>query len=199
VAFPLRTSAPSRWKYAKARRYLAVSRYVAGILIAAGIDSGRIDVVYDGVEIQPRAQGEIIAAPYTDDPAKGMALAQQSAKMAGVALTLSRDLGRDLPQARAMVYLTQSEGLGSGILLAMAHGVATIASNVGGIPELIENGVNGILVKNEPDSIAEVLRQLSPERCATLGNAARATVQDRFTVAHMLNATLASYQKALNG
>ena len=53
---------------------------------------------------------------------------------------------RDLPHARAMIYLTQSEGLGSGILLAMAHGVTVIASNTGGIPEMIENGVNGILV-----------------------------------------------------
>jgi hypothetical protein len=199
VAFPPRTSAASRWKYRRARRYLAVSRYVGGILIASGIDSSRIDVVYDGVELPATvANGEAIIAPYTTDPAKGMGLARQAASVAGVRLVLSRDLEHDLPNARAMIYLTQSEGLGSGILLAMACGVTVIASDTGGIPEMIENGVTGILVQNELNSVVDGLRQLGPERCAVLGRAARETVRARFTVSHMVNATLTSYQKALN-
>ena len=199
VAFPLGTSAASRWKYTRARRYLAVSNYVARILIAAGIDSSRIDIVYDGVELPATpSTGDMILTPYTNDPTKGMALAEQAATAAALPLKLSKDLTRDLPHARALLYLTQSEGLGSAILLAMAHGVTVIASNTGGIPEMIENGVNGILVPNDIDSVAAVLRQLSPERCAPLGAAARETVRKRFTVAHMLNATLASYQKVLN-
>ena len=51
VAFPIGTSVASQLKYARPHRYLAVSRYVAGLLIDAGIDSGRIDTIYDGVEI----------------------------------------------------------------------------------------------------------------------------------------------------
>jgi hypothetical protein len=199
VAFPLRTSAASRWKYTRARRYLAVSGYVARILIAAGIDSGRIDIVYDGVDLaETAATGETILAPYTSDPAKGMALAEQAAAVAGLPLKLSKDLTRDLPQARAMLSLTQAEGLGSAILLAMAHGVTVIASNTGGIPEMIENGVNGFLVQNDIDSVAIALGQLNPERCSALGAAARETVGKRFTVTHMLTATLACYDKALN-
>lgn len=195
VAFPPRTSAASRWKYGRARRYLAVSRYVAGILIAAGIDSSRIDVVYDGVELPvAAASGDALLTPYTDDPAKGMALAIQAARLADVPLICSRDLERDLQHARAMVYITQSEGLGSGILLGMAHGVTVVASRTGGIPELIEDGVNGILVQNEPESIVAGLKRVQP----ALGKAARETVRNRFTVDRMLTATLASYQKALN-
>jgi glycosyltransferase involved in cell wall biosynthesis len=194
VAFPLRDSAASRWKYKRARRYLAVSNYVARILIAAGIDSSRIDIVYDGVEFpETAATGETILTPYTTDPAKGMALAEQAAASAGLPLKLSKDLTRDLPHAGAMLYLTQSEGLGSAILLAMAHGVTVIASNTGGISEMIENGTNGILVQNDLDSVAAALRDFNPE----LGANARQTVRSRFTVEHMLNATLASYQKAL--
>jgi glycosyltransferase involved in cell wall biosynthesis len=199
VAFPLRKSFASRLKYKRARRYLAVSRYVAGILIDAGIDAARIDVVYDGVEMPAAASaGQNFITPYTDDPAKGMALAAEAAKLAGLPLICSKDLERDLPSARAMIYLTQSEGLGSAILLAMAYGVTVIASNTGGIPELIEDGVNGVLVPNDAKSIAEVLRCLDPARCAEMGRAARESVRERFTVTHMLNATLASYQKALN-
>jgi glycosyltransferase involved in cell wall biosynthesis len=199
VAFPPRNSAVSRWKYARASRYLAVSRYVAKTLIEAGIESQKIDVVYDGVELRETvATGDMILTPYTTDPAKGMALAEQAAASAGLRLQLSKDLTRDLPHARAMLYLTQFEGLGSAILLAMAHGVTVIASNTGGIPEMIENNTNGILVPNDLDSVTTALRQLNSERCAALGAAARETVRNRFTVAHMLNATLASYKKVLN-
>ena len=199
VAFPLSTSAASRWKYRRASRYLAVSSYVANILMQSGIDAERIDIVYDGVAFPATAAAaDTVLTPYTNDPAKGMALAEQAAAAASLPLKLSKDLTRDLPHARAMLYLTQSEGLGSAILLAMAHGVTVIASSTGGIPEIIENGVNGILVQNDIDSVVTALRHLKPELCSALGAAARETIRSRFTVAHMLNATLASYQKVLN-
>jgi glycosyltransferase involved in cell wall biosynthesis len=199
VAFPLKTSVSSRWKYRRAGRFLAVSNHVAGLLVNAGIDYQRIDVVYDGVELPPLpANGNAILTPYTVDPAKGMALAEQAASLAGVQLIRSRSLEQDLPAARAMVYLTQAEGLGSGILLAMAYGVAVVASNIGGIPELIEDGVTGILVPNEAEAVADALRRLDPELCSMQGGAARERVRNGFTVSHMLKATLASYQKALH-
>jgi hypothetical protein len=199
VAFPVKTSALSRWKYGRAHRYLAVSKYVAGILSQAGVDDSRIDVVYDGVEIPAMpANGEAVLTPFTLDPAKGMALAERAAAEAGVALRRSENLEQDLAGARAMVYLSESEGLGSGILLAMAHGVAVIASRTGGIPELIEDGVNGILVANDAGAIAKVLRSLDPERCREMGRRARETALKRFTVRHMTAATLDSYRKALD-
>ncbi|HEY4084361.1 MAG TPA: glycosyltransferase family 4 protein [Bryobacteraceae bacterium] len=198
VAFPVKTSAVSRWKYGRARRYLAVSKYVAGILSQAGVDDSRIDVVYDGVEVPATpAHGDTVLTPYTLDPAKGMALAERAATEAGVTLLRSKNLAQDLAGARAMIYLSQSEGLGSGILLAMAHGVAVIASRKGGIPELIEDSVNGILVANEAGAIAKVLRSLDPERCREMGRRARETVLQRFTIKHMTAATLGSYGKAL--
>jgi len=199
VAFPIGTSPISRLKYARPHRYLAVSRYVAGLLIDAGIDSGSIDIVYDGVEIPTvPARGDVFLTPYTADPAKGMALAEEAAALAEIPLMRSKNLENDLPRARAMLYLTRAEGLGSGILLAMAHGVAVIASNIGGIPELIEDGVTGILVQNKPKSIAEALSHLNPERCAQIGATARELVGNRFMVSHMVKATLNSYQKVLN-
>jgi hypothetical protein len=199
VAFPPGTSIASRLKYRRARRFLAVSRYVGGKLVEAGVDPDRIDVVYDGMETPSSpASGDDFVTPYTLDPAKGMALAQRAADLAGVSLVCSKDLERDLSHASAMIYLTHSEGLGSGILLAMAYGVAVIASRTGGIPELIDDGVTGLLVQNEPKAVADAMRGLVPERRAALGQAARASVLNRFTVAHMAAATLNAYQKALN-
>jgi hypothetical protein len=191
VAFPVK----SRWKYRRARLFLAVSRHVAEQLTNAGVEENRIAVVYDGVPVPAEmAQGDKIIAPHTHDPGKGMALAEEAAKLAGVDIEMSVNLEADLPRARALVYLTRSEGLGSGILLGMAYGVTVIASRVGGIPELIEDGVNGILVANEPEAVVAALRRINP----ALGHAARATVMERFTEQRMVESTLAAYDRVLN-
>jgi hypothetical protein len=192
VAFPVRRSASSRWKYSRAQLFIAVSRHVAEELMRAGIEENRIEVVYDGVPVPAQtAQGDAVLAPRTADPEKGTGLAQEAAKIAGMDLKLSSDLAADLPHARALVYLTHSEGLGSGILLAMAHGVTVIASRIGGIPELIEDGVNGILVPNEAQAVAAALRRIDP----ALGCAAHQTVIERFSEDRMIESTLAAYQK----
>jgi glycosyltransferase involved in cell wall biosynthesis len=191
VAFPVK----SRWKYRRARLFLAVSRHVAEQLMNAGVEERRISVIYDGVPVPVEmANGDKIIAPHTLDPQKGMALAAEASRLAGVDIEMSSNLEADLPRARALIYLTRSEGLGSGILLGMAHGVTVIASRVGGIPELIEDGVNGILVENEPEAVAAALRRVDP----ALGRAARATAIERFTVDRMVEATLAAYQRVLN-
>jgi hypothetical protein len=191
VAFPVK----SRWKYRRARLFLAVSRHVAGHLMNAGVEENRIVVVYDGVPVPAKmADGDKIIAPRTLDPQKGMALAAEAGRLAGVDIEMSSNLEADLPGACALVYLTRSEGLGSAILLGMAYGVTVIASRVGGIPELIEDGVNGILVANEPAAVAAALKRIDP----AIGHAGRDTVMERFTEQRMIEATLAAYAQVLN-
>src|SRR5206468_6279627 len=53
VAFPV----GSKWKYGAARRYIAVSEFVKGVLIAGGVDASKISVVYDGVPVLEVSQG----------------------------------------------------------------------------------------------------------------------------------------------
>lgn len=194
VAFPIRETVLSVWKYRQPRLFIAVSHYVARQLRTAGIDNQRIRVVYDGVPFPPEiASGGAILIPESSDPAKGMALALEAAVLAGVPVLKSQSLEADLPQAARMLYITRSEGLGSGILLAMAYGVTVIASNVGGIPELIRNGLNGYLVPNDASQIAAALTQSQD-----LGAAARQTVAERFTDTHMVDATLAAYEEVVS-
>jgi len=194
VAFPIGRSAASRWKYRRAGLFLAVSRHVGMKLRDAGVEERRIEVVYDGVAVPAEcAHGDAILVPHTLDPQKGMSLAQDAARCAGVRIEITSNLGEDLPRARALVYLTRSEGLGSGILLAMAHGVTVIASDTGGIPELIRNGENGILVKNDPAAVANAFARID----RALGLAGRATVIARFTEKHMIASTLSAYEKVL--
>src|SRR5436305_10102128 len=64
VAFPIGTAQiASKWKYARARHYIAVSEFVKSVLINGGVPAAMISVVYDGVPPTERetAAEEIIA------------------------------------------------------------------------------------------------------------------------------------------
>src|ERR1700726_2516582 len=63
VAFPIQRNLVSRWKYRRASHYVAVSTFVEGVLLAAGIPPTRITVVYDGVPMQPLSHGSEILGP----------------------------------------------------------------------------------------------------------------------------------------
>jgi hypothetical protein len=193
VAFPIR----SRWKYRRATRFIAISEYVKSVLVQGGVPAEKISVVYDGVPLLAPGTGAATGVVVLD---KGTALASLAAKLAGVPLRPADNLERDVRDAAVLLYLTHSEGLGSGALLAMSAGVPVIASHVGGLPEVIRDGENGILVPNESTAIAAALKRLrdDPELSRRLGQAARQTVMDRFTVDRMVRHTMEVYRQVLS-
>jgi glycosyltransferase involved in cell wall biosynthesis len=201
VAFPIQQGFLSRWKYGRAARYLAVSRYVAAQLEAAGVPAERIAVVYDGVPVEPRrgALGGSIVLPHWDDARKATGLAREAARLAGIPLTESRDLARDLPAARALLYLTDMEGLGSAALLAMSYGVPVIASRLGGLPEIVHHGVTGLLVDNEAAQVAAAMRRLLDDGAlaARLGQQGLDLVRGGFTLADMVLRTYHEYKQVI--
>ncbi|HWC97917.1 MAG TPA: glycosyltransferase family 4 protein [Candidatus Sulfopaludibacter sp.] len=194
VAFPIQSS----WKYAQPVRYIAVSQFVKDVLIQGGVPQDKISVVYDGVPLKEEAVGLELMAPATGkDRMKGEPLALEAAKLAGVPLMISSNLDRDLHQARAFLYISHSEGLGSAALLAMSAGVPVIASRIGGLPEIVRHGETGLLVENKPAAIADAIRELTsdPERARRYGQAARQAVIDRYTVGHNTAATIEVYRQ----
>ena len=194
VAFPIQTNWFSRRKYRFAARYLAVSQYVRERLIDGGVEPYRIKVVYDGVDPLPPARAFKIVTPAFADRNKRTDLALEAAALAHTEVHVSHNLVADLADARAFVYLSESEGLGSAILLAQSAGVPVIASDTGGIPEIIRHGETGILVENTAASVAAALLALQDTaRADALGRAGRDQVLARFTTAHMVEATLAAY------
>jgi glycosyltransferase involved in cell wall biosynthesis len=196
VAFPIR----SRWKYRHASRYAAVSQFVKGVLMEGGVPETKISVVYDGVpQGEPAAGGVTVLAPASSDPRKGTALALEATRRAGVDLLLSRDLESDLAGAGLFLYLTHSEGLGSAILMAMAAGVPVVASNVGGIPEIVRHRENGWLSENEPEPIAAAIRELLSDRplAGRLAARARQTVTEKFSLDQMIHNTMNVYRQVL--
>jgi glycosyltransferase involved in cell wall biosynthesis len=108
-------------------------------------------------------------------------------------------LEEEIPAAKILVYVTASEGLGSGVLLAMSAAVPVIASNIGGLREVIRPGENGLLVENNEAAISSAIRTLldHPEQARQIGAAARRTVIERFTVDRMVAGTLEAYRRVL--
>src|SRR5207248_6608376 len=92
------------------------------------------------------------------------------------------------------------EGFGLVALEAMATGGPVIATNFGPIPEVVEDGVTGILV--DPDSaksLAGALLSLAgrPEQRSLMGAAGRARAESEFTIERMVQRTLSMYRRAL--
>jgi glycosyltransferase involved in cell wall biosynthesis len=186
VAFPVK----NRWKYRLADCYIAVSEAVAGELRKAGVEDGRIHVVYDGVqELGLSTRTGPVIAPASEDPMKGSALIRES----GVACQFSADLVTDLATASAMLYITHQEGLGSAALLAMSAGVPVIASRVGGLPEIVRDGETGVLVENTAEAIRAAMARVG--EMGPMGQRGRAMVRERFLLRHMAAATLRVYEE----
>jgi glycosyltransferase involved in cell wall biosynthesis len=79
--------------------------------------------------------------------------------------------------------ITQQDACPLSLLEAMCVGKPVVASRMGGIPELVTDGVDGTLVSNDPREIASQVRGLlvDPRRAHELGERAAATVRSRFT------------------
>ncbi len=199
VAFPVKRGFPSHWKYQRASHFIAVSEFVKRALLDAGVDAARITVVHDGVPIPPPPDSgtrrERILALDSEDPGKCKRVIEQAAALADIPVAFSTNLARDLPEASLFVYITTSEGLGSAALLAMAHGVPVIASAVGGLPEVVEDGCTGLLTSNEPEAVARQIRRMMDDRplALRLATRARARVEQEFSVDRMVRETLRVY------
>jgi hypothetical protein len=187
VAFPVKTSILSRWKYSRATLFLAVSNFVAGKLREFGVPDSKIRVVYDGIPIP--------AEPSTREPGKVVAVPSKSIDLPGIQLT--NDLFGDLRTASVFLYVSQMEGLGSAAIAAMAAGVPVVASGVGGLPEVIEHERTGLIVTG--GDYANAIRRLidNPNLAADLGAAGREKAIRQFSVEKMVESTLCAYNEIL--
>lgn len=230
-----------RRAYRGAARVVCVSAYVRDLMVDAGFDPGRIEVIHNGIE------GPVVRSPR--DPAREAELRRRlGLGSRRVVLTFARltprkgqdtairalpsvlarhpdsvyvvaGAGPDEARLRALaaelgvggavafagrvaeedkaalldlcdVYLLPSrhedqrvEGLGIALLEAAARGKPLVAGRHGGVPEIVEDGVNGFLVDPaDAGAVAGAVDALlaDPARREALGAAARRTVEERF-------------------
>lgn len=107
------------------------------------------------------------------------------------------DIPDILAAADLFVMPSLSEGLPLALLEAMFAGRAIIASSVGGIPEVIRDDVEGLLVPpGDPGPLAVALDRLlgDPSLRDELGSRARARAEDRYSVGAMTDGYEALYR-----
>ena len=100
-----------------------------------------------------------------------------------------------------MLMPSESESFGLAALEAMACGCAVVASNAGGLPELIRNGVDGWLCEiGAVDCMAERVMNLleNPELLKQVQAAARKRVSEEFIAARVVQQYLDLYSQVLH-
>ena len=104
-------------------------------------------------------------------------------------------------QVQVPVICSNIENLPYAVMEAMAHGLAGVATRVGGLPDLIEDGQTGYLVEPRDDAaLAEKIQRLldHPEEAKAFGQAGLEKLQREFSPAQAVEAHLALYEELLN-
>ena len=114
-----------------------------------------------------------------------------------------RDDTADLMLAADLLVLpSREEGLSNVIIEAMGSGLPIIATAVGGTPELIRDGENGLLIPNEDDhALAVALQRLIDDAALRdrLAAQARADALAGFSLDAMVDHSLSIYRRCLHG
>ncbi|MFN3860970.1 MAG: TIGR03088 family PEP-CTERM/XrtA system glycosyltransferase [Roseateles sp.] len=106
------------------------------------------------------------------------------------------DVAALLPHVDIFALPSQAEGISNTLLEAMACGCAAVATDVGGNPELVEDGVNGLLVPSQDSAaLAAALVRLvrEPALRARLAAAGLSRVRAQFSLNGMVAAYAALY------
>jgi starch synthase len=206
--------------------YPAESQAGESVLAQLGVDRSRPIVAFVGRITRQKGVAHLVAAAHQFNPNVQLVLCAGAPDTPEIAAEVSAavtDLARRrtgvfwvrdmLPigeireiLSAAIVFVCSSvyEPLGIVNLEAMACATAVVASDVGGIPEVVADGVTGSLVHYDPADpagyeagLAEAVNALvnDPEKAERYGRAGRQRCIDEFSWAHIAEQTLDIYRK----
>ena len=147
-----------------------------------------IDAAVDVLRRFPDARFEIVGG----GPDLAPLLARAEARRVLHAFTFlgqRDDVAARLAAADIFVLPSRSEAFPNAVLEAMAAGLPIVASRVGGLCELIEEGTTGLLVPpGDPQPLADRICRLiaDPPHAARMGSAARTAVHARYSFERMV-------------
>lgn len=179
-----------------------------GLRRALGLPRGPL-VVYagrlarlKGLDLLLQAWPEVAAGAHlciVGDGEERDALQAQAAGLRGVRFHGPvADVAPLLRAADACVLPSRAEGLPLALLEGMSSGLAVVATAVGGIPEVIEDGRSGLLIQPEaPAALAEALRRALGPEGATLGQLARARVLQSYSIDGVADRVLDLYSRMM--
>ena len=112
------------------------------------------------------------------------------------------DKERLFQEAGMLCLTSKHEAMPMGVMEAMAHGLPAVATRVGGVPQLIDDGINGLLMDvDDEQALSKLLMELasSPERRSELGAAARQKMVQGFSVEASIERLLGIYEELFKG
>ena len=127
---------------------------------------------------------------------QGDALLTQHVQLPG----FRKDLDRILPCLDVLAHPAFMEGLGVSLLQAAACGVPLVGGRAGGIPEIVQPGLNGELIEpGDTAALTAALNKLlgSADVRQRYGQAGRAWVEQRFSIDAMVSGNLGVYGRAI--
>lgn len=118
------------------------------------------------------------------------------------AIGFRADVARFIKASDLSVLVSRErEGFPKAIVESMALGVPVLVSGVGGMVELVEDGVSGAVLHNvTPTALAQKIRELVADtaRCAQYAEAAQRRIRERFSCAETVRATIELYRTVLS-
>ena len=111
------------------------------------------------------------------------------------------DMSLIWPKVDIYVLCSRHEGLSIALLEALSHGILVVATAVGGNTEVVQHGVNGLLIPvNSPEAIAEGclnILQASAEQREAMQRAAIQTVEEKYSLRNCAERYFQLYKKLL--
>jgi glycosyltransferase involved in cell wall biosynthesis len=148
-----------------------------------------------GIEIQTEICGEGPTEPMLRDLVERLGLVERVRF-----LGWRTDTAALLASWHLLVMPSMFEGFPIAVLEAMAAGRAVVASNVGGVPELVDDGVSGILIPaGDAAALAHAIRELALDRPRLLGMGYEGwkRVNAHYSIDRMALQTIALYNRLL--
>ncbi|MFP4475049.1 MAG: glycosyltransferase family 4 protein [Desulfatibacillaceae bacterium] len=113
----------------------------------------------------------------------------------------NRSLARFFREMDVFCMPSRRESLGVAAIEAMACGIPVVSTYVGGIPEVVEHGVSGILVDSgDVEALSDALVRLAedPDARLQMGRAGRRVAEKRFDWQHSVRNMIAIYEEILS-
>jgi len=107
-----------------------------------------------------------------------------------------------MSKADVLILPSRTETLPRSLVEAASFGLPQIATHVGGIPEIVEDGVTGLLVEpDNSDALAEAVLKLcaSPDVRAEMGQKSRERALEKFEISKVMSKQVQVYQALVEG
>ena len=184
----------------EAARYLSADKFEIRIV-------GEGDLTEELKAQAAQLEGSVILSEAHQGGAEGSSPEHRPASIVFTGKLVAPELAREYREANVFVlpaivdHKGDTEGLGVVLIEAMELGLPIIASNVGGIPDVVVNNESGILVpEKDPVALADAIKRIEsdPQYTARLLEGARNRIAEHFTWDNITRRQIEIYEQLAN-